>query len=249
MTAGRNFSDWRSETVTEALRVYALRAFELRQQHGQALENFNKALRQHFYSSADKLPSTEAELSNMLSKPLPPACVSSEPARQLLAVAAQAGIIKSATQDIHRLAAMSTRRSLQNSVDLLTHRWLEVAVLDRMLKLAHFKQVHWALSSAKSTDADAPGHGILSLDTQFGGLRYVECIAALNIAPQEQLEQTVARAQQLAGNHISVTLVFFRAQQEQVLKQSGKRLGVEVLIGPEEIVKRFMAKSSTAQIS
>jgi hypothetical protein len=248
MTAGRNFADWKDETVSEALQAFSLRSYELRGQHWSALESFGKALRQHLFGPTDRLPTSQEELSALLAKPLPPACTNSEPARQLIAAAAQAGLIKSQTQDTHRLGCKATRRAVEETVELLTNRWLEVAVIDRMKKLPHFKQIHWALSPARSTEADAPGHGILCLDSQSGGIRYIQCLAALSVAPQDHLEQAVARAQQLAGTGVHTTLVVFRSNQDQVLKQNGRRLGVEVLVGSEEIVKRFTLKT-TAVVS
>jgi hypothetical protein len=244
MTMGRNFGEWRHEVAGDALKAFALRSYELRAQHWSALEAFAKALRMHFFGALDRLPGTEAELNALLAKPLPPTCLSSEPARTLLAAAVTAGLAKAHTQDSIRLACKATRRSIEQHINWLTNDWLELAVLDRVQRLPHIKQVHWGLSAVQSGEGDAPGYGILCLDSQVGSIRYIECCATLTGAPQDHLERTLARAQQLAGNAVHAMLVVFRTGQDQVLKQNGRRLGVEVVVGPEEIVKVFTQRNS-----
>ncbi|MDB6072635.1 MAG: hypothetical protein JWO89_275, partial [Verrucomicrobiaceae bacterium] len=68
---GRNPDDWRSEPATDPLRAFGLKAFELRNQQWNVLENLNKTLRTHFYTNNDRLPHSADELKELTLKALP----------------------------------------------------------------------------------------------------------------------------------------------------------------------------------
>lgn len=235
---GRSFDEWKGETPSEALRQFGLRAYELRNQQWAPLEAFNKALRQALYGSSDHLPGAPEELAALLAKPLPPSVTGSEPARQYLTAAAQAGLVKSSGPEIFKLACAADRREMEKCFRLLTGQWLELAVVDRVLRHPGYREVMWHPESASGEER---GAGIFGIEKSGMVLRYIQCHGSLNRSPQDHLEAVVQRARRLGGAGAEATLVVLKTAQGQdsTLKHAAKRLGVELVLGAEEIVRRF----------
>lgn len=236
---GRRREDWKAEPPSEALRTFGLRAYELRNQQWGPLEAFNKSLRTALYGSADRLPDSEEELVALLAKPLPSAVTCSEPARQYLAAAATAGLLKSSGPEVFKLAVPAKKHEIERVFRLLTTGWLDLAVGDRVLRHPGYKQVIW---NPEPVSGDGGGVGMFGIETSGMVLRYIECLGALARSPQDHLEAVAQRARRLGGAGAEATLVVLRTQQGQdaTLKHAAKRLGVEVILGAEEIVRRFV---------
>jgi hypothetical protein len=237
---GRNRADWIVEPPAEHLRQFGLRAYELRNQHHNALEVFNKQLRTTFYGSADQLPTTADELSALLARPLPAAVVSSEPARLYLAAAAQAGLVKSAGPELFKLTCAAVRQELERTLSLLAQDWLELAVVDRVLKHPGYREVMWHPTAVGGEEL---GRGIFVMEKSGLKLRYIRCHGSLQRSPQDHLESVMQQARRLGGEAAESTLVVLRTApgQDATLKHAAKRLGVEIILGAEETVRRFVA--------
>lgn len=236
---GRRFEDWKAEAPSEALRMFGLRAYELRNQQWGPLEAFNKALRIAIYGPGDRLPDSSEELAALLAKPLPPAVVGSEPSRQYLSAASAAGLVKSSGPELFKLAASADRRDIQRIVRLLTTGWLDLAIADRVLRHSGYKQVMW---NPEPVSGEGGGVGMFGIETQGMVLRYIECLGSLTQSPQDHLEAVAQRARRLGGSGVEATLVVLKTAQGQdsTLKHAAKRLGIEVVIGAEDIVRRFV---------
>ncbi len=235
---GRSREEWRAEPPSEALRHYGLRAYELRNQQWAPLEAFNKALRHALFGSADHLSDSAEDLSALLAKPLPPSVVGSEPARQYLSAAAQAGLVKSSGPELFRLACAAKPREVEKCFRLLTCDWLELAVVDRVLRHAGYREVLWHPEPANGEEG---GTGIFAIEKSGMVLRFIQCLGSLTRSPQDHLEAVVQRARRLGGSGAESTLVVLKTAQGQdsTLKHAAKRLGVELVLGAGEIVRRF----------
>jgi len=235
---GRSFDDWKSQPPSEALRQFGLRAYELRNQQWAPLEAFNKALRHAIYGSSDHLPDSAEELSALLAKPLPSSVVGSEPARQYLSAASQAGLVKTSGPELFKLACSANRREVEKCLRLLTTDWLELAVADRILRHPGYREVLW---HPESSNGDERGTGIFGIEKSGMILRYIQCLGSLTRSPQDHLEAVVQRARRLGGSGVESTLVVLKTAQGQdsTLKHAAKRLGVDLVLGAGEIVQRF----------
>ncbi len=233
---GRRREDWRVETPTDALRDFGLKAYELRNQQWGPLEAFNKALRAALFGQTDKLPESTEELSALIARPLTGAIANSDPARQYLAAATAAGLLKSQGADAWKLTAAAKREEIDRVYRLMTTGWLELAVLDRILRLPSYKEVLWNPTSAERLEG-----GIFCIDSKGMTLRYFECLPNLYRSPQDHLEAVAQRARRLGGGGAEATLVLLKAAhgQDTTLRHAARRLGVEIVLGPEEIVTRF----------
>jgi hypothetical protein len=235
---GRRFEDWKAETPSEALQNFGLKAYELRNQQWGPLENFSKAFRAAVYGPTDRLPDSHEELSTLLAKPLPSSVTSSEPARQYLSAATSAGLLKSQGPETFKLAVSANKREIADAVHVITQGWLELAVLDRLLRHPGYQQLMWR---PQTSGDSGPASGIFGIETQGMKLRYIECVGALSKSPQDHLETLTQKARQLGGAAAEATLVVLKTQnQDSSLRHAAKRLGVEIVIGAEEIVKRFV---------
>ena len=223
------------------MRAFSLKAYELRNQQWGPLETFNKALRNAVFGPGDRLPESGEEMSALLAKPLPPSVVGSEPARQYLAAAASAGLVKSQGPEMWKLGATANRQDIVRTVQLLTTGWLEAAVVDRILQNPSYREVMW---NPTSVQGDAAGQGIFCIDTRGMILRYFECLPSLVQSPQDHLEAVAQRARRLGDNGAEATLVILKTAQGQdaTLRHAARRLGVEVVVGAGEIVERFAKK-------
>lgn len=230
---GRNLSDWRGEKAPDALRAFGLKAFELRSQHWGALDQFNKILRAHFYSQNDRLPTSAEDLTALLVKPLPTAASSTEPSRQLIAAARAAGLIRE-----DKLIAQATRRSIERTLGLITHGWIELAVLDCLLRNPRFQEIIWAVEPV-NTPADHGELDILCLDQQQTKARLISCKATLTRPPLDVLEGLAERAKRI-GARAATLVVFKPAQgQEGVIRSLSRKLNIDVVLEADEIAKAF----------
>ena len=237
---GRNPDDWRSETATDPLRAFGLKAFELRNQQWNVLENLNKTLAPHFYSHNGRLPHGAEELKELTLKPLPPAATSSEPARQLLAAAATAGLLRG---DVHgyKLNAQPTKRSIDRTLSLLNSSWLELAVMDCLVRNPRFKEPAWSVEPAKNENSDYSDTDLVCVDQNTASLRVISCKVTTLRPPQELLDGVKERAMRMGGPGAVATLVIFKPAQgqENAIRSYARRLGVDVALEADEIVKMF----------
>jgi hypothetical protein len=230
---GRNLSDWRGEKAPDALRAFGLKAYELRNQHWGVLDQFNKSLRAHFYSQNDRLPNSAEELTALLTKPLPAAASSTEPGRQMLAAAKAAGLVRE-----DKLIAQATRRSIERTLGLITHGWIELAVLDCLLRNPRFLEVTWAVEPVNAS-ADNSEPDILCLDQQLTQARLICCRASLTRPPMDVLEGLAERARRIGAR--AATLVVFKPApgQESAIRSLARKLDIDVVLEADEIVKAF----------
>jgi len=231
---GRNLSDWRSEPAPDTLRAFGLKSYELRNQHWNVLDQFNKSLRAHFYSQNDKLPTSPEDLKALLLKPLPATVTSTEPGRQLLTAAKAAALIRE-----ERLIALPTRRSIERHLGLVMHSWIELAVLDCLLRNPRFQEVMWAIEPASQNTESSSELDLLCLDQQLTKARLICCRATLTRPPQEVIENLVERAQRIGAS--AITLVVFKPAQGQegAIRSLAKRMGIDAVLEADEIVKAF----------
>lgn len=237
---GRNPDDYRSEPATDPLRAFGLRAFELANQHWNALEAMNKALRSHFHTHNDRLPNNPDELRDLTVKPLPPQAAASEPARQFLAAAVSAGLLKGDAQNF-KLNTQATKRAIDRALSLLLGGWLELAVMDCLLRNPRFKDAAWSFEPAKNDNSDYSDTNLLCVDQQTGSLRLISCKATTTRPPQELLDSVKDRSVRLGGPGAAATLVLYKPvpSQENAIRSYARRLGVDVALEADEIVKMF----------
>jgi hypothetical protein len=214
---GRRHEEWQAQAVSEPLRAFGLRAYELRLQHWSALEAFNQALRTALPSLGDKA--------------LPAALSQSEAARLYLTAAAAAGLVKQVPEGWRVLGAVEQTEAF------LTRSWLELAVLDRILVNPSYRDVMWNPTRAD----EGRSSGIFAVDSRGMKLRYIESLPSLTHSPHDHLEAVAQRSRQLGGAAAEATLVVLRPAQGQdnALRHTARRLGVEVIIGAEEIARKF----------
>ena len=242
--SGRNPDEWRSEPATDPLRAFGLKAFELRNQHWNPLEALSKTLRLHFYSNGDKLPNNPDELRDLTVKPLPPQATAAEPARQYLAAAATAGLLKGDAQS-YKLNTQATKRSIERTLSLLDSAWLELAVMDCLVRNSRFKDPAWSVEPAKNENSDYSDTHLTCLDLAAGTLRVISCKVSAVRPPQELLDAVKERAHRIGGNGAKATLVLFKPAhtQEAAIRSYARRIGVEVALEADEIVKMFSPHS------
>ena len=235
---GKNLSDWRGEQASDALRAFGLKAFELRNKNWNALEHFNKGLRAHFYGPGDKLPATPEELVALLGKPLPAALCQNDASKALLTAAASAGLTKEEGQSF-RLLGPAVNGAVERTVQVLMSRWIELAVLDCVLRNPRYKDVHWGLTPQAQQSSESQESDILCIDQETSSLRLISCKATINRSPQDHLEAMSSRAGRL-GATASTFVLFKPAQgQESAIRGAARRLGINVALEADEIVKSF----------
>ena len=237
---GRNPNDWRSDSATDPLSAFGLKAFELRNQHWTVLEGLNKTLRSFFYTNGDKLPQGADELRDLTVKPLPAQATASEPARLLLAAAAKAGLLRGDAQS-YKLNVQPTKRTIERAVSLITHSWLELAVMDCLLRNPRYQDPAWSVELAKNENSDFSDTDLVCVDQHTASLRVISCKATMNRPPQEYLDNVKERAMRMGGPNAASTLVVFKPApgQENAIRSYARRLGVDVALEADEIVKMF----------
>lgn len=237
---GRNLDDWRSETATDPLRAFGLKAFELRNQHWGVLDNFNKALRAHFYSQGDKVPQDEETIRALVTKPLPASVTSSEPARHYLTAAAAAGLVKVEGQNFRLNIPQFNRRVVERAVQLVSSGWVELAVLDCLQRNPRYQTPLWSFEPSNQQTSTHDDTDIVCIDSKHGTLKLICCKATLTRSPHDHLESFAERLQRL-GDGASGMFVLFKpaSGQEAAIRNHARRLGMEVAIEADEIVKAF----------
>ncbi|MBL9115809.1 MAG: hypothetical protein JNJ83_12445 [Verrucomicrobiaceae bacterium] len=215
--SGRKLDEWKASTPNDSLRTFGLRAYELRLQHWNAMESFNQSLR--------------TALPNLGDKPLPQAVTQSEAARLYLSAASSAGLVRQGN-DGWRIAT-----GQNHAAHLLTDGWLELAVLDRILVNPSYREVMWN----PSREGSDTGRGIFLIDSRSMKLRYFECLPTLRNSPQDHVEAVAQRARELGGSSAEAVLVVLRPAQgqENTIRHAARRIGAEVVLGAEEVTKRF----------
>ena len=237
---GRNLDEWRSETATDPLRAFGLKAFELRNQHWGVLDNFNKALRAHFYTQGDKIPADEETIRSLATKPLPANVTATEPARQFLTAAAAAGLVKIEGANFRLHVPQFTRRAVERAVHLLTAGWIELAVLDCLQRNPRYQTPLWNFELASQQASAHDDNDIVCIDSKRGALNLICCKAALTRSPHDHLESFAERVQRLGANATGMFVLFKPASgQESAIRNHARRLGIEVAIEADEIVKAF----------
>ncbi len=237
---GRNPDDWRSDTATDSLRAFGLKAFELRNQNWSLLEGLNKTLRAFFYTQGDKLPQGAEELRELTVKPLPPQATANEPSRLLLAAATSAGLLRGDAQS-YKLNTQPTRRNIERVLSLIMSSWIELAVMDCLLRNPRYKDPAWSVELAKNENADFSETDLVCVDQQTASLRVISCKATMTRPPQEHLDNVKERAFRMGGPNAAATLVVFKPAhgQENAIRSYARRLGVDVALEADEIVKMF----------
>ena len=233
---GRTYAEWRSEAATDALRAFGLKAFELKTKHWDSLEHFSKGLRAHFYGTSDRLPASAEEVVALLNKPLPPAMSHSDAAKQWLGVAASAGLVRAEGQSFKVLTS-AVKSSAERALGLLTNTWIELAVLDCVLRNPRYKEVHWGMAPASAPVSDE--WDIVCVDGQTTTLRLISCKAVMDRSPQDHLERMAARASKVGAAHSTFVLFKPAPGQESSIRGAARRMGIEVAIEADEIVKEF----------
>ena len=237
---GRNLDEWRSETATDPLRAFGLKAFELRNQQWGVLDNFNKALRAYFYSQGDKVPNDEEAIRALVTKPLPANVTATEPARQFLTAAASAGLVKADGQSFRLAVPQFTRRAVERAVHMLTSGWIELAVLDCLQRNPRYQTPLWNFEPANSQNSPQEDNDIVCIDSKDGTLRLICCKATMTRSPHEHLESLAERLQRLGGSAKGMFVLFKPSSgQESAIRSHARRLGIEVAIEADEIVKSF----------
>lgn len=237
---GRNLDDWRSETPTDPLRAFGLKAFELRNQHWGVLDNFNKALRAHFYTQGDKVPQEEEAIRALATKPLPASVTSSEPARQYLTAAAAAGLVKIEGPNYRLHIPQFNRRTVERAVQLIISGWVDLAVLDCLQRNPRYQTPLWNFEPASQQASAHDDSDILCIDSKHGTLQLICCKAAMTRSPHDHLESLAERVQRLGGNAAGMFVLFKPSSgQESAIRNHARRLGLEVAIEADEIVKAF----------
>jgi hypothetical protein len=232
---GRSLDEFRSETATDAMRAFGLKAFELRNQNGQALDVLNKALRTHFYTSNGRLPQEPEELKTLLARPF---MVLGDPVRFYLTAAATAGLVRSEAQG-WRLLAQPERRSIERVLHLINNGWLELAVMDCLLRNPRYQDSLWSVEPVRLNNGDPADADILCLDTRTVSLRLISCKVVLTRSPAEQLEIIADRARRLGGAACTLVVLKPTQGQESLLRSEARRLGIDLAIEADEIVKAF----------
>lgn len=237
---GRNLDEWRSETATDPLRAFGLKAFELRSQHWGVLDNFNKALRANFYTQGDKVPQEEDAIRALVTRPLPAAVTSSEPARQFLAAAAAAGLVKVEGPNYRLHIPQFQRRVVERAVQLVSSGWLELAVLDCMQRNPRYQTPLWNFEPASQQSSPHEDSDIVCIDSKDGTLKLICCKAVMTRSPHDHLESLAGRVQRLGSGATGMFVLFKPSSgQESAIRQHARRLGLEVAIEADEIVKAF----------
>jgi hypothetical protein len=235
---GKNFADFRSEPTTDALRAFGLKAFELRNKQWNALEHFNKGLRAHFYGPGDRLPTTPEELNALLIKPLPPQLCQNDASRTLLLAAQSAGLAREEAQSF-KIVASPVKASVERTVQLIMNRWIELAVLDCVLRNPRYRDAHWNLTLTSQTSTDASEADIICVDQDTSSLRLISCKSTIDRSPLDQLENIAARAAKV-GATTSTFVLFKPAQgQESAIRSAARRMNIDVALEADEIVKAF----------
>lgn len=236
---GRNLDEFRSEPASEPLRAYGLKAFELRNQHWNALDAFAKALRQQFATQNGRVAQEPDELRAVLSKPV---AATGDPVRWLLTAAATAGLVKAEGQG-WRLGVAPDRRLVERALHLLTHGWLELAVFDCLLRNPRYQHAQWNFESAKGHH-EGGDPDIVCVDSKTGSLRLICCKVTLHRSPADHLEALAARVRKLGGGS-ALFVVYKPAQgQEALLRSEARRLGIDLALEADEIVKAFAPHAS-----
>lgn len=237
---GRSLDEWRSDTASDALRAFGLKAFELRNQQWGVLDNFNKALRAHFYCQGDKVPAEEEAIRTLVTKPLPQTVTGTEPARQYLAAAAAAGLVKVEAQTYRLVVPQFTRKAVERAVQLLLAGWIELAVLDCLQRNPRYQSPMWGFEPVNQQGSAQEDRDILCIDTKTGGLRLICCKAAATRSPHDHLESLAERVRKLGSNATGMLVLFKPASgQESAFRQHARRLGLDAAIEADEIVKAF----------
>ncbi|MDB6140194.1 MAG: hypothetical protein JWO94_3266 [Verrucomicrobiaceae bacterium] len=238
---GRNPDDWRSEPATDPLRAFGLKAFELRNQQWNILENLSKTLRPHFYTHGDKLPHGAEELKELTLKSLPSQATANEHARQYLAAAASAGLLRGDAQS-YKLNVQPTKRSIDRALSLINSAWLELAVMDCLMRNPRFKEPAWSVELAKNEAfSDYNDTDLVCVDQNIAALRVISCKVTTLRPPQELLDAVKERAVRMGGLAAAATLVVFKPapNQENAIRSYARRIGVDVALEADEIVKMF----------
>ncbi len=234
--AGKNLDDWRDEPVPAAARAFAIKAFELRTRHWQALEQMSKAVRTWYFGTGERAPQNTDELRALLAKPVTGPALASDAAKQYLAAASATNLLRADASGL-RLTVSPERHAVENAVRMLLSSWLDLAVLDCVERNPRFKETRWNLSSASQQGAG--DGGILCVDQKQRALRHITCLVTLVNSPQEHIDSARARAARLGA--AACTVVLFKPQpgQENIIRDTARRAGMDVAIEADEIVKMF----------
>jgi hypothetical protein len=238
---GKNFGEWRHETPTDALKNYGLVSFGVRRSNSDFAIAFNKALKAFFFRKNGKLPSAQADLTALLSEPLPANCVASEPAAQLLKAAAKADLLKIDGNN-YFISAQPNKREVERVANLLIGTWLELALLAMLERHPRYQNPLWSVKPKRTDDTDFGEMDLVCVDQHTASLRYLSCKSVLDRPPLEHLEAVGDRAHRVGGSHAASTLVLFHAfdaGQEHTIKRYAKRLRMDAAIGAQRIIEEF----------
>lgn len=233
---GKNLDDWRDEPVTQPLRNFGLKAFELRNKQWGVLDNLSKTLRTWFFGTQERAPQNPDELRALLAKPVTGQALTTEPAKHYLEAAVAANLVRIDNAGL-RLTAQPERRAVERSVHLLLSTWLELAVFDCLQRNPRFKEARWCPTPTNQANADDTG--IVCVDHKHGTLLYIACFATLTRSIQEHVDAINERARRLGANASAFILFKPHPGQEPTLRAAAKRAGIDVAIEADEIVKLF----------
>lgn len=238
---------WRFDHAGKAQLAFGQKAFELRFGAHEAFEacQFSTRIREFFREGKGRVPSSstrlrpllERDLTQSISDPIPPEVHS------FFRAASEGGYLESLPDGGWKLAAAPSndsktlRSHVERIANLLDGSWLELAVLNQVLRSSSFSSACWSVEPSKAKHDDSAGFGetdIVALSQPDGHLQLISCKTALS-QPLEHLEAMRERSQHLGGRFARATLalLFPKPGQADKLRRWGHLLSVRVLFGEE----------------
>lgn len=238
---GIAFDQWKFDVATPALKEFGRRAYGFKttatelfiSRRDRPTPGYNEALRRHFRPERGDLPRNPAALEALLSTPLPDP--TGQAVLDFLTAAECAGLLWR-NGDGEFLPKCEPRRSaIERIANLLDGSWLELYVLD-LLEHApgRFIDPHWSVEPVRQNEASFGETDLVCVDVHHASLRIVSCKTGL-AQPLDHLAALSERRRDLGGSHAKATLTLLYADESSShrLRNWGRLLNVEVLIGSE----------------
>jgi hypothetical protein len=246
---GKAPGDWKFDTASPAQINFGRIAWELRAPVSPAFDrgSYGEPLRAFFRSDKGRIPGKPATLQALASANILDA-LPSVPSDEVLAfldAAAEAGFLERRKVGFRLARGVSVSSKLRSHVErvanLLDGSWLELSVLHFAAQSGRHQDLHWSVepSAAGAKAAEYGETDVVAIDSDRSTLEIISCKTGLS-QPLEHLEGLRTRANNLGGSHAIATLAVLRHQDEAKLRQWGRLLRVNVLIG-DEIPRYFTA--------
>jgi hypothetical protein len=244
---GKAPTAWKFNPAEPAHLEFGRSAWSLRRQSSEVFRKsgFSRGIRDFFRSDKGRIPSwkgklealCQANLLDALPDPVPP------PVLEFFSQAAKAGFLRQIGASDFRLmpppAGQDLRSHVERVANLLDGSWLELAVLDFVVRSRVLLDPHWSVEPRKgqlgTEDAQSFGEtDVICIALPQGNLSVISCKSSLE-KPLEHLESLRERSQNLGGRYASAILAVLNVRNEQTdqLRRWGRLLGVRILIGNE----------------